>query len=216
MIMVDWEILEAIETGALEISPFDASLINPASIDFRLGTRFCTVVPSDRDNYLIKPMNIKGMLNCGFSSVRRNIINPVDPSSFKTVHYKPKYKLEEIPENNRGKFVLDPGQFLITCTKETFNFKGSDYGIAAKVMGKSSLGRLGLANSSMAGYIDPGFNAPITLEIHNYHKFPILLTPGMKIGQLVLFRTKVPKLDYSVTGRYQNQSFAEGSKGVTL
>jgi dUTPase len=52
----------------------------------------------------------------------------------------------------------------------------------------SSLGRLGLLTHSTAGFIDPGFNGHITLELSNVANLPITLWPGMKIGQLCVFR----------------------------
>ncbi len=58
--------------------------------------------------------------------------------------------------------------------------------LAARLEGKSSLGRLGLLTHSTAGFIDPGFNGHVTLELSNVATLPIMLWPGMKIGQLVL------------------------------
>jgi deoxycytidine triphosphate deaminase len=56
----------------------------------------------------------------------------------------------------------------------------------------SSLGRLGLLTHSTAGWIDPGFTGHVTLELSNVATLPIKLWPGMKIGQLCLFRTSSP------------------------
>jgi deoxycytidine triphosphate deaminase len=56
----------------------------------------------------------------------------------------------------------------------------------------SSLGRLGLLTHSTAGWIDPGFSGHVTLELSNVATLPIKLWPGMKIGQLCLFRTSSP------------------------
>ena len=60
--------------------------------------------------------------------------------------------------------------------------------IAARLEGKSSLGRLGLLTHSTAGFIDPGFSGHVTLELSNVATLPILLWPGMKIGQMCFFR----------------------------
>ena len=59
--------------------------------------------------------------------------------------------------------------------------------IAARLEGKSSLGRLGLLTHSTAGFIDPGFSGHVTLELSNMATLPIKLYPGMKIGQLCFF-----------------------------
>ena len=64
--------------------------------------------------------------------------------------------------------------------------------IAARLEGKSSLGRLGLLTHSTAGFIDPGFAGHVTLELSNMATLPIKLYPGMKIGQLCFFRLSSP------------------------
>lgn len=56
----------------------------------------------------------------------------------------------------------------------------------------SSLGRLGLLTHSTAGFIDPGFSGHVTLELSNVATLPIRLWPGMKIGQLCIFRLSSP------------------------
>jgi dUTPase len=73
----------------------------------------------------------------------------------------------------------------------------------------SSLGRLGLLTHSTAGFVDPGFSGHITLELSNVANLPITLWPGMKIGQLCLFRLSTPAehpYGSAVYGsRYQDQ-----------
>jgi deoxycytidine triphosphate deaminase len=73
----------------------------------------------------------------------------------------------------------------------------------------SSLGRLGLLTHSTAGWIDPGFSGHVTLELSNVATLPIKLWPGMKIGQLCLFRCSSPTqhpYGSAVYGsRYQDQ-----------
>jgi dCTP deaminase len=56
--------------------------------------------------------------------------------------------------------------------------------LVARIDGKSSLGRLGLIIHSTAGFIDPGFDGHITLELTNIATLPITLYPGMKVGQV--------------------------------
>ena len=64
--------------------------------------------------------------------------------------------------------------------------------VAARLEGKSSLGRLGLMTHSTAGFIDPGFQGHITLELANVATLPIKLYPGMKIGQMCFFQLSSP------------------------
>jgi dCTP deaminase len=78
-------------------------------------------------------------------------------------------------------FILHPGEFVLGATLERIAL-GHD--IVARLEGKSSLGRLGLQVHSTAGFIDPGFDGHVTLELTNVCNLPITLYAGMKIGQL--------------------------------
>lgn len=86
-------------------------------------------------------------------------------------------------------FVLHPGEFVLGSTLETIALPDD---LAARVEGKSSLGRLGLLTHATAGFVDPGFSGHITLELSNVATLPIRLWPGMKIGQLCFFRLSSP------------------------
>ena len=81
-------------------------------------------------------------------------------------------------------FILHPGEFVLSATHESVTLPDD---IAARLEGKSSLGRLGLLTHSTAGFIDPGFSGHVTLELSNMATLPIKLYPGMKIGQLCFF-----------------------------
>ncbi|GGR18163.1 MULTISPECIES: dCTP deaminase [Agromyces] len=103
-------------------------------------------------------------------------------------------------------FILHPGEFVLGSTYEQVTLPDD---IAARLEGKSSLGRLGLLTHSTAGFIDPGFTGHVTLELSNVATLPIKLWPGMKIGQLCFFRLTSPaerpygSADYA--SRYQGQ-----------
>jgi dCTP deaminase len=86
-------------------------------------------------------------------------------------------------------FVLHPGEFVLGATFEVVSLPDD---VAARLEGKSSLGRLGLLTHSTAGFIDPGFSGHVTLELSNVATLPITLWPGMKIGQLCFFRLSSP------------------------
>ncbi len=86
-------------------------------------------------------------------------------------------------------FILHPGEFVLASTFEVVTLPDD---IAGRLEGKSSLGRLGLLTHSTAGFIDPGFSGHVTLELSNVATLPIKLWPGMKIGQLCLFRLSSP------------------------
>src|SRR5882724_6336781 len=103
-------------------------------------------------------------------------------------------------------FVLHPGEFALGSTLEVVSLPDD---LAGRLEGKSSLGRLGLLTHSTAGFIDPGFSGHITLELSNVATLPIILWPGMKIGQLCLFRlTSRAEHPYGTAvygSRYQGQ-----------
>ncbi|MET9019585.1 dCTP deaminase [Actinopolymorpha sp. NPDC004070] len=98
--------------------------------------------------------------------------------------------LTRLVECEKGEsFILHPGEFVLASTYEVITLPDD---IAARLEGKSSLGRLGLLTHSTAGWIDPGFSGHVTLELSNVATLPIKLWPGMKIGQLCFFRLTSP------------------------
>ena len=103
-------------------------------------------------------------------------------------------------------FILHPGEFVLASTYEVVTLPDD---IAGRLEGKSSLGRLGLLTHSTAGFIDPGFSGHVTLELSNVATLPIKLWPGMKIGQLCLFRlssaAEHPYGSAKYGSRYQGQ-----------
>ena len=103
-------------------------------------------------------------------------------------------------------FVLHPGEFVLGSTLEVVTLPDD---LAGRLEGKSSLGRLGLLTHSTAGFIDPGFTGHLTLELSNVANLPIMLWPGMKIGQLCLFRlssaARNPYGSAAAGSRYQGQ-----------
>jgi dCTP deaminase len=91
-------------------------------------------------------------------------------------------QLVEVDANEA--FILHPGEFVLGSTYEYVTLPDN---IAARLEGKSSLGRLGLLTHSTAGFVDPGFKGHVTLELANVSNLPIKLWPGMKVGQLCFF-----------------------------
>jgi len=86
-------------------------------------------------------------------------------------------------------WILHPGEFALGSTWEYVKL---DATVAARLEGKSSLGRLGILTHSTAGFIDPGFEGHITLELSNVSTLPVKLWPGMKIGQMCFFQLSSP------------------------
>ncbi len=101
-------------------------------------------------------------------------------------------------------FILHPGEFVLGSTLERVAIPDD---LVARLEGKSSLGRLGLLIHSTAGYVDPGWDGYLTLELSNVANLPITIYPGMKIGQISFFRlTTAADTPYGGAGsKYQGQ-----------
>lgn len=102
-----------------------------------------------------------------------------------------------------GHYALQPGQFVLGATVEKISLPDN---MMARFDGKSSLGRLGLCTHVTAGFIDAGFIGTITVELKNENSFPIMLKPGMRIGQVSFeYLNAASAKPYGVVGHYQNQ-----------
>ncbi|HLE89327.1 MAG TPA: dCTP deaminase [Candidatus Limnocylindria bacterium] len=86
-------------------------------------------------------------------------------------------------------FILHPGEFVLGSTLERIQLADD---LVARLDGKSSLGRLGLLIHSTAGFVDPGWEGNLTLELSNVANLPITLYDGMKIGQISFQRLSSP------------------------
>jgi dCTP deaminase len=132
-----------------------------------------------------------------FLNHRRPFIDPrVDQSDMTEL-------IEKGQDAGDNPFILHPGEFVLACTREIVGLSAK---IAARVEGKSSLGRLGLVVHSTAGFIDPGFHGQVTLELANLINEPILLIPGMPVAQIAAFQLDQPaRVTYDVSGKYNGQ-----------
>lgn len=110
-------------------------------------------------------------------------------------------------------FILHPGEFVLGSTYERVALPDD---LVARLEGKSSLGRLGLLIHSTAGYVDPGWDGHLTLELSNVANLPITLIDGMKIGQISFQRLSSPVErpygDASLGSRYQGQTEPTASR----
>lgn len=104
-------------------------------------------------------------------------------------------------------YVLLPNQFVLASTMEYFDLPDD---VTAFVEGRSSLGRLGLFIQN-AGWVDPGFQGEITLELYNANRCAIELKAGRRIGQMVFARMDNAALN-PYRGKYQGQRGATGSR----
>lgn len=128
---------------------------------------------------LVQPSSVDVRLDRFFRVFDNSRYTHIDPSQ-----QQDDLTTEVEPQGDEP-FVLHPGEFVLGSTLEVVTLPDD---LAGRLEGKSSLGRLGLLTHSTAGFIDPGFSGHITLELSNVANLPIVLYPGMKIGQLCLFR----------------------------
>lgn len=101
-------------------------------------------------------------------------------------------------------YVLWPGEFILASTIERITL---GHNLAARIEGKSSLGRIGLAVHITAGFFDPGWDGECTLEMVNHLPRPIRIRPGMRVAQMAFFRMgRSPEKGYEIRGHYQGQT----------
>jgi dCTP deaminase len=151
--------------------------------DIRSEIESGRVVIDPYDPAMIQPSSIDVRLDRFFRVFENHKYPHIDPS----VEQPDLTRLVE-PEGDDA-FILHPGEFVLASTYEVISLPDD---VASRLEGKSSLGRLGLLTHSTAGFIDPGFSGHVTLELSNVATLPIKLFPGMKIGQLCLFRLSSP------------------------
>lgn len=176
----DEDIRRGLRTELITVDPFPNSKdIQPASLDLRLGTRFCRY---KKKSFLSRLLN-------------RGIIDP-------RVHVG-----SQMQKLCQLEIIMEPNTFLLGVTMEKVTISN---GVVARVEGKSSIGRLGIAIHTTAGFIDPGFSGYITLELSNLSPRPIRLYSGMRICQIAFSETKTPSL--SPYSTFRGSHYAEQLK----
>ena len=157
MVLSDATIARLLAEGRIEIDPYDATLLQPSSVDVRVDRLF-RVFHNNRYPFI----DVK-------------------------VEQAELTELVEVEEEQP--FVLHPGEFVLGSTLERIRLPDD---LVARLEGKSSLGRLGLLIHSTAGFIDPGWDGHVTLELSNVANLPITIYHGMPIGQISFMRMDSP------------------------
>jgi dCTP deaminase len=172
--------------------------------DIRDEIKRSRVVLDPYDEDMIQPSSVDVRLDRFFRVFENHRYPHIDPA-------------EDQPELTRAveptgaePFILHPGEFVLGSTYEIVTLPDD---IAARLEGKSSLGRLGLLTHSTAGFIDPGFSGHVTLELSNVATLPIKLWPGMKIGQFCFFRLSSPAENPYGSAKYGSRY--QGQRGPT-
>jgi dCTP deaminase len=177
-------------------------LLSDRDINAELDAGRIGLAPLDRD--MIQPSSIDVRLDRYFRLFDNHKYPFIDPAEDQP-------DLTHLIETKQGEpFILHPGEFVLGSTYELVTLPDD---VAARLEGKSSLGRLGLLTHSTAGFVDPGFSGHVTLELSNVATLPIKLWPGMKIGQLCFFRTSSPVINAYGSGAYANRY--QGQRGPT-
>lgn len=112
----------------------------------------------------------------------------------------------EYEQFDTKQILIQPKSFILATTKE---YLRSNENLTGFIEGKSSIGRAGLFVQN-AGWVDPGFEGNITLELYNANNFSLVLYEGMKICQIVFAETKTPS-NNPYNGKYQRQKNTTGS-----
>ena len=162
------------------------------------------VVLDPWDPAMIQPSSVDVRLDKYFRLFDNHKYPVIDPS-------KDQPELTRLVEVDPTEgFVLHPGEFVLGSTLESLPLPDD---VAARVEGKSSLGRLGLLTHATAGFVDPGFSGHVTLELSNVATLPIILWPGMKIGQLCFILLSSPAQNPYGSAIYG--SHYQGQRGPT-
>jgi dCTP deaminase len=168
------------------VAPYDPAMINPASIDLRLG-------------------NTIRVPRTEWNRDTRNFTDAWRVAHWKQVRDKYLEKGESPYWTNPEEFtehVLFPGDCALCCSAEYIRMPVDATGM---LFLKSSMGRILLEHSHSA-FIDPGFEGILTLEVFNTAPWPIMLQAGKPTVQICLLRNDAaPLLPYGATGHYMGQ-----------
>ena len=158
------------------------------------------LIISPRDDTAIQPASVDLRLGRGLRVFQSHRLPVIDVKQ-EMAHLTEPVEIDEV-----NPFILHPGEFVLGVTLEEVQLPND---IVGRLDGKSSLGRLGLVVHSTAGFVDPGWQGNLTLELSNLATLPINLYYGMKISQISFMRLTSPaERPYGSKGlgsRYQGQ-----------
>lgn len=180
-------------------------VLSDHTIKLEIAKGRVTIEPLDPDD--IQPSSVDLHLGADFQVFRNSRLPYIDPGR------EQPGLTERVVASPSEPFVLHPGEFALGTTVERIALPDD---LVGRLEGKSSLGRLGLLIHSTAGYVDPGWDGRLTLELSNVANLPIVLSPGMKIGQISFSQMTSPvDRPYGhpeLGSKYQGQSEATPSK----
>ncbi|HET9956527.1 MAG TPA: dCTP deaminase [Polyangiaceae bacterium] len=189
-------------------------ILSDRDLRARIEAGDIVIEPLDDPEVQIQPASIDLRLDRHFLVFRPAHVECLDPREKNLDATSP----IEVPEGEA--FLLDPGDFVLGATLETIRVPDD---LVARVEGRSSLGRLAIVVHATAGFIDPGFEGQVTLELSNLGRCPVKLYPGMRVSQIVFHELTSPAerpYGQSRGSKYQGQrgpvaSRMEGDRRLT-
>jgi dCTP deaminase len=201
MPLIDRQIKELCLKGLVD--PFDESLINPASLDIRIGTKLL-LMKIEEDDFTHKDL-LKGLKNTrqrGGFHVVKHFISWIE----KMVVWK---EIDLSRFTKEDPYWLFPDDRILVDSLETFNIPEH---ICGQFRLKSSRGREFYEHLE-AGWIDNGWHgSKLTMEIENRSLKCLPIYQGLRMGQIIFFESDIPDKTYRVTGRYNNDQCVHVSK----
>jgi dCTP deaminase len=183
-------------------------VLSDTDLKARLAQGDLGVDPAPDPETQIQPASIDLRLGYDFRTfnyTQQALIDPKEPDTFaeltSVIHLQP-----------GERFIVHPGEFVLGTTLEQVRVPDD---LVARLDGRSSIGRLGIVIHSTAGYIDPGFEGTITLEISNLGRIAVALYPEMRICQISFEQMSSPvSQGYGARrlAKYQGQASTTGSR----
>lgn len=167
------------------------------------------VIDPLKDEQQIQPSSVDMRLGDEFKVfkvIRKAYIDPNDEEDISSY-------MESTTVEKGEAFIIHPNEFALATTAEYVKVPDN---LVARVEGRSSMGRLGVTMHVTAGFIDPGFEGRITLEISNIGAMPVALYPGQRVCQIVFETMTTPsEIPYGHPDRkskYMGQTSPESSR----
>lgn len=169
-------------------------ILSDRTIKEMLGQKTLKISPLEPIQ--VQPASVDLRLGTNFLKIKENNLTHIDldsPAEYESIETQ--------------QIILPPHSFILATTME---YIGLPDNLTAFVEGRSSIGRMGLFIQN-AGWVDPGFEGEITLELYNANNLPLKLDAGRRICQLVIAAMD-QAAEHPYRGKYQGQRAATGSR----
>jgi dCTP deaminase len=183
-------------------------ILSDRDIRRRLADGDLQISPMLDEKLQIQPASVDLRLAAEFVVYKPGQVACLDPRDPSTISLA----TERVRIREGQGFILHPGEFALGSTIERVTIP---FDLVARVDGRSSIGRLAVVVHATAGFIDPGFEGQITLELSNIGRIPVRLYPGMRVAQIVLQQmTSAAEVPYGAArgSHYHNQEGPQPSR----